>query len=151
MGKEEGGQWRRAHHMHVQPNLTTPSEKSFLSHIQGVHTVQNWPGNQPLKASQKLHSFISSLGGCAWNPKNQIWSVTNPLVHLSSSWNCFLFFYFIFLEYVFFLFFFLFFSFLFLGAALEFCVRYMAEYPHYTNGFAYGNFIMVILWNSLEL
>jgi hypothetical protein len=44
--------------------------------------------------------------------------------------------------------FFLFFFF-FLGAALEFCVRYMAEYPHYTNGFASGNLIMVILWNSL--
>jgi hypothetical protein len=44
-----------------------------------------------------------------------------------------------------FLFFFFFsLSFFFLGAALE-KVSGMAQYPHYTNGFAYGNFIMVIL------
>jgi hypothetical protein len=127
-----------SHACTTQPD--NPSEKSFLSHIGGVHTVQNWP----LKAAQKLHSFnhFKALVGVPETLKTRIdlspihWSICQA--HGTA---------FSFRDYVFFLFFFFFSFFLFFwGAALEFCVRYMAEYPHhYTNGFAYGNFIMVIL------
>lgn len=144
------GEWSRGP-MEEGPShaCTTQVEKAFCP-IYKVFTL--YKIGLATNLWKHLKSFIHSFQALVGVPETLKTRFDLSPIHWSicqAHGTAFLFY---FKEYVFFLFFFLLLFYLFfLGAALEFFVRYMAEYPHYTNGFAYGNFIMVILWNSLEL